>query len=431
MTRKRQEEDFSEQFNKWLQRTIRHRKAVNLYKPVMGQVKVPLIKKQIKAPTLIKTKVDTLNLRVGYDFKQKKWRYKKVYIDNEIPAIIQDVIENSGIKTKVNDEKPVMLDKHRTETGWSLIFRLPPGISFSKFYALKEDFQDAIGGWVDMRFENKRAIIDVILKDFPREIPYEWDYTSWPDMELPFPVGLNLRRELIVRDLTKLPHLFIAGSPGFGKTRQIIAMIYSLMPLAAICVIDYKQIDFGWVEDRILYAENTRKALELVTQIRKEAKRRTKLLKPVKATNWKEYRQATGDTKPYIVLIIDEFAEVDNKNIWEEISRIVRVYRACGICVVGATQYPDLKTIPPNIRRMMVAKLCFPMENESASRTIIDAPDAAYISDQGRAIWKFGLEKIQVQTMLLSRNQEPYLLAEMDQPRRWESEFKGKRLPAR
>lgn len=332
---------------------------------------------------------------------------KEFYLDHEVPALIQDCFNNLPGFTLKDGTKPVLAAKRKTEWGWHLVFNLPPGISFSKVRKYREVFQDAANAWIEMSWDGKLHM-DVYASHLPHSIPYDFDHTRYPEMDLPVPVGVS-QRGIEVFDLAESPHLLVAGVPGFGKSNFLHVLIHSLLPRAFICIIDLKRLEFAYLRDHCLVTRDEADALRLMQALNREMERRIDILEAANVVKVQDYQ---GDM-PHIVLVIDEVAEIKDDKLMGLIDRIVRLARAVGISVVAATQRPSVTVIPGDTRAMFAARLCYQVADETNSRIVLgdNCPLAAHLPGiKGRGIFKYGMIEREVQTMYLPLKQAKELL---------------------
>ena len=365
----------------------------------------------------------------GKQINQLKFGKKVLHLDNEIPGKILDTFDNLGYLTK-DKRRPVLVAKRRTAYGWHLVFNLPPGISFSKVKRQREYFQDATNSWIDF-FWNGKLHMDVHMGKMPKRLPYDWYEGLYKKMSLPIPIGVSQSGE-VVFDLAESPHLLVAGVPGFGKSNFLHVLIHSLLPRARIGIIDLKRLEFAYLKNHCALARNEHETQHLLLSVNKEMERRIDVLESAGVVKIQDYK---GEDMPFIVVIIDELAEISADFTMDVIDRITRLARAVGISVIAATQRPSTKVLPGDTRAMFQARLCFQVADELNSRMVLGegCPLAAHLPGiKGRAIWKFGLDEKEVQTMFLPLAQAKKLLQQQQaRGRGWQYEPQTKRLPPR
>jgi len=361
--------------------------------------------------------------RQGFNFKGKR------YLDNHIPGLVLDVFDNLAYEQK-DGQKPVIAAKRRTVHGWHLVINLPPGVSFKQIRTHKDFFQDAVNGWVELEWKHGKCHMNIQLGELPEYIEYRWQPPI--NMVLPIPIGFS-RTDLITLDLPDSPHLLIAGATGFGKTSLLMSIIHSLLDKALVIVIDLKGIDFAYLEGYCLVAQSADEALAVLRALNQEYERRKPILRKYKARRW----QDCPEDLPYIVVVVDELAEMD-KPCFEIFDRLVRLARATGISMIGASQRTSTQIIPGDTRSNFVARLCFKVGSDADSRVVLgeDCNLAGQLpAVKGRAIYRYGINTMEVQSMYLSPNKAEELLALTKPQRRWNiepvREPQAKRLKAK
>lgn len=354
------------------------------------------------------------------------WRHRKGY---EIPGAILDTFDNLGYVTK-DGRKPAVVAKRKTAQGWHMTFHLPPGISFSEVVRHREYFQDATNSWIELAWRGGKLQMDVQSGELPTSVPFSFDSTQYEKVALPVPVGVS-QSGLEVFDLAESPHLLVAGAPGYGKSNFLHVLIHSLLLEVKIGIIDMKRLEFAYLRGYCALARHEKEALSLMKAVNKEMERRIDVLEKAGVVKVQDY---TGSDMPFIVLIIDELAEIKDDDVLYYIDRIVRLARAVGISVVGATQRPSTTVINGDTRAMFAARLCYQVADEINSRMVLgeSCPLAARLpAVKGRAIFKYGLTEKEVQTMYLPLKQARNLLEDIPKAGRWNYEPEIKRLPPR
>lgn len=343
---------------------------------------------------------------------------KIIYLDNQIPALIQDTFDNRGYEQK-DGNKPVIAAKRRTSYGWHLIINLPPGVSFKQVKADKDYFQDATNSWIELEWKHGKAHMNIQLGELPELVSYEWNPAAYSKMLLPIPIGYS-RTALTVLDLPESPHFLIAGATGFGKTSMIMSIIQSLIHVAIIVVIDLKGIDFGYLENHCLLAQSNEEAFTVLTALNNEFERRKQILRANHVRKWAE----CPNPPPYIVVIIDELAEL-NKPCFDLFDRLVRLARATGISIVAASQRTSTQVISGDTRANFVARMCFKVGTDADSRVVLgeDCSLAGQLpAIKGRAIYRYGIDTIEVQSMYLAPEKAESLISITTPQRGWNIE---------
>jgi S-DNA-T family DNA segregation ATPase FtsK/SpoIIIE len=342
---------------------------------------------------------------------------KVIHLDNAIPALIQDTFYNLGYERK-DGTKPVIAAKRKTEHGWHLVIQLPPGISFRK---VKEDincFQDAVNAWINLEWKHGKCHMNIQVGELPDFIKYQWDYQLYSKMKLPIPIGYS-RTKLIVLDLPESPHFLIGGSTGYGKTSLIMSIIQAVINRAYVIIIDLKGIDFPYLQEHCLLAQTNEEANLVLLALNAEFEKRKLILRKYRTRKWSD----CPEEMPYIVTIIDELAELNKENM-ELLDRLVRLARATGISIIAASQRTSTSVIPGDTRSNFVARICYKVPSPADCRVIMGedcglAGEMAPI--KGRAIYRFGIDLLEVQSMYLSPEQAEELVL-LSPERKWDIE---------
>jgi DNA segregation ATPase FtsK/SpoIIIE, S-DNA-T family len=235
------------------------------------------------------------------------------------------------------------------------------------------------------------------------------------ELKLPVILGADTYNRQHYIDLTDMPHLLIAGATGSGKSVFINTMIMSLICKKTpeelrLILIDPKQVEFAAYEDLPhLYEvdgvrqkiasepEESRKLLEVVV---KEMDKRFHLLKEVHAKKIDDYNKRVDTPLPYIVFIIDEFADLmlmcsssNRKETENYIIRLTQKARAVGIHLVLATQKPLAKVMTTLIKANMPARISFSVSSSGDSRVILDENGAETLTGCGDMLYRDPLAK--------------------------------------
>ena len=223
-------------------------------------------------------------------------------------------------------------------------------------------------------------------------------------MCLPFPVGKSAKGQ-IVRDLVEYPHILIAGETNYGKSNQLHVMANSILlyrPETHLVIIDPKSTEFDYLGEMALVIDEMERVKGLFEELNREMDKRKKVLKSASCAKIKKYHEK-GHTMPYIVLMIDEWADLP-EDAQDSLWRLLRMGRFVGVHVIAATQRPSSKVFEKfgDLKAMFLGRICFVVADVINSRMILDSDEAAHLpAIKGRAIYKCGLEKLEVQTLLL------------------------------
>ena len=247
------------------------------------------------------------------------------------------------------------------------------------------------------------------------------------EFDLPIGLGKTISNKPFVVDLAKMPHLLMAGATGQGKSVGLNAIITSLLykkhpSELKFVLIDPKRVEltlYNVIENHYLAklpdAENaivteTKKVVQTLNSLCIEMDTRLGLLNLAKVRNIKEYNQkfckrqlspALGHRYlPYIVLIVDEFADLimtAGKDVEIPIARLAQLARAIGIHLIIATQRPSVNIITGSIKANFPARLAFRVVQKVDSRTILDANGADRLIGKGDMLLSTGSDLIRLQ----------------------------------
>ena len=248
--------------------------------------------------------------------------------------------------------------------------------------------------------------------------------------ELPIVIGRTIQNENYTFDLAKMPHLLVAGATGQGKSVGLNAIITSLLyrkhpAELKFVMIDPKMVEFSIYnklerhflakmesEDEAIITE-PKKAVYALNSLVEEMGRRLELCKMATARNIVEYNQKFVSRRlnpqkghrflPYIVVIVDEFADLimTAKEVEVPVMRLAQKARAVGIHLIIATQRPDVKIITGGIKANFPARIAFRVMQMIDSRTIIDQPGANQLIGRGDMLFSNNGELTRVQCALV------------------------------
>jgi DNA segregation ATPase FtsK/SpoIIIE, S-DNA-T family len=247
------------------------------------------------------------------------------------------------------------------------------------------------------------------------------------DYELPLALGKTISNETFTVDLTKMPHLLVAGATGQGKSVGLNAIITSLLykkhpSQLKFVMVDPKKVEltlYSKLERHFLaklpdteepIITDTQKVVNTLNSLTIEMDQRYDLLKKAHARNIKEYNKKFIDRKlnpekghrflPYIVVIIDEFADLimtAGKEVELPIARLAQLARAIGLHLIIATQRPTTNIITGLIKANFPARLAFRVMSSIDSRTILDAPGANQLIGRGDMLISAGSDMVRIQ----------------------------------
>lgn len=309
-----------------------------------------------------------------------------------------------------------------------------PGVKISKIKNLEDDIAlslSALGiriiapipgkGTIGIEVPNKNKQT-VSLKEVLSS-----DKFQQAKMALPIALGKTISNEVFVADLAKMPHLLIAGATGQGKSVGINTVLMSLLykkhpSQVKLVLVDPKKVElfpYGSLEQHFLsflpnedepILTETSKVIYTLNSLCIEMDSRYDLLKAARARNIQEYNEKFVARKlnpndghkflPYIVLVIDEFADLimtAGKEVEMPIARLAQLARAIGIHLIIATQRPSVNIITGIIKANFPARLAFKVTSKVDSRTILDSGGAEQLIGRGDMLLSIGSSAVRLQ----------------------------------
>ena len=302
-----------------------------------------------------------------------------------------------------------------------------PGVRISKIKNLEDDIAlslSALGIRIIAPIPGKGTIGIEVPNRQKQIVPMRDMLTSdkflHSGFALPVALGKTISNEVFVADLAKMPHLLVAGATGQGKSVGLNAIIASLLyskhpAELKFVMVDPKKVElslFNKIERQYLaklpdseeaVITDTRKVVRTLNSLCIEMDSRYDLLKEAGAKNIKEYNKKFISRRlnpeeghrflPYIVLIIDEFADLimtAGKEVELPIARLAQLARAIGIHLVIATQRPSVNIITGLIKANFPARIAFKVSQKIDSRTILDAGGADQLIGRGDMLISMG-----------------------------------------
>jgi len=246
-------------------------------------------------------------------------------------------------------------------------------------------------------------------------------------MDLPVVLGKTISNETFIFDLAKMPHLLMAGATGQGKSVGLNAVLVSLLykkhpSQLKFVLVDPKKVEltlFNKIERHFLaklpdsadaIITDTKKVIHTLNSLCIEMDNRYDLLKDAEVRNLKEYNSKFISRRlnpnnghrflPYIVLVVDEFADLimtAGKEVEMPIARLAQLARAIGIHLVIATQRPSVNIITGTIKANFPARIAFRVSSKIDSRTILDSGGADQLIGRGDLLLSTGNDLIRLQ----------------------------------
>ncbi len=317
-----------------------------------------------------------------------------------------------------------------------------PGIRISKIRNLEDDIAlslSAMGiriiapipgkGTVGIEVPNKNPTI-VSMRSI-----LESEKFQHAGMELPIGLGKTIANESYVVDLAKMPHILMAGATGQGKSVGLNAIITSLLykkhpAELKFVMVDPKKVEltlYSRIERHYLaklpdseeaIITDTRKVVRTLNSLGIEMDNRYELLKDAQVRNIKEYNAKFKARKlnpnhghrflPYIVLVVDEFADLmmtAGKEVESPIMRLAQLARAVGIHLIIATQRPSVNIITGTIKANFPARIAYRVISKIDSRTILDTGGADQLVGRGDMLLSTGNDLIRLQCAFIDTDE--------------------------
>lgn len=339
------------------------------------------------------------------------WLHRK---GNDAHAAVQDVIDAIWPK----DPKPKIIKKHKlTGEAYKFILSLGPGLGYKEFKAKEQLFADAMGGTVQVEKRGKVITMQASTTEIKLEYPYSFNPNLYEGY-LPIHFGHSAVGE-VVKDLADMPNLIIAGHPGAGKSNFIHGLIMGLLQNKKTDIrtvaFDFKRLEYSYLRDHVLLITKEDEAIQAFNAINKNLDERLTELESKGCQKIQDYLEQ-GFEMPFLVVVIDELAEMHDEDCQTALNRILRLGRAAGICVVCATQRPSSTMMKAfgDSKAMFSGTMCFHVRDGINSRMLLDNENAALIpSIPGRGIYQWDTE-LETQGMFLPIKKARQLLKDID-----------------
>ncbi|HEY7736576.1 MAG TPA: DNA translocase FtsK [Candidatus Limnocylindrales bacterium] len=285
-----------------------------------------------------------------------------------------------------------------------------PDIKISRIEALADDLAMALAARslrIEAPIPGKSAVgVEVPNKDFNlvalRRILDEVDFKA-SGSTLTFALGRDVAGKAQAVDLAKMPHLLIAGATGSGKSVMVNALITSLLCEASpddvrMILMDLKRVELAAYNGLphllvpvITEPDRAKAALKWAVNEMEGRYRRFAGATSRNIRAYNESRADPADRLPYIVIIVDELADLmmrEGKNVEDPIVRLAQKARATGIHLVLATQRPSVNVVTGLIKANFPSRIAFAMASQIDSRTILDAPGAEDLIGRGDMLYQ-------------------------------------------
>lgn len=355
----------------------------------------------------------------------------KISINNQELEANKDKIVNTLANYNIEIDK-IKATIGPTVTLYEIIPK--PGVRISKIKNLEDDIAlslAALGIRIIAPMPGKGTIGIEVPNSHPEMVSMrsvlETKKFQETTMDLPIALGKTISNEVYIADLSKMPHLLVAGATGQGKSVGINAILTSLLfskhpSELKFVLVDPKKVELSLFrkierhflaklpdeEDAII--TDTKKVINTLNSLCIEMDQRYDLLKNASVRNLKEYNAKFVNRKlnpeeghrflPFIVLVVDEFADLmmtAGKEVETPIARLAQLARAIGIHLVIATQRPSVNIITGTIKANFPARLAFRVLSKVDSRTILDSGGADQLIGRGDMLLATGSDLIRIQ----------------------------------
>ncbi|BDX38766.1 DNA translocase FtsK [Tenuifilaceae bacterium CYCD] len=359
------------------------------------------------------------------------------YKNTSSPVTNETLIENKNKIVETLSHYKIQIDKIKATIGPTVtLYEIvpAPGIRISKIKNLEDDIAlslAALGIRIIAPIPGRGTIGIEVPNQNPEIVSMHSIIKSQKFQEskydLTIALGKTISNEIFMLDLTKLPHLLVAGATGQGKSVGLNAIITSLLykkhpAEIKFVLVDPKKVELTLysklekhflaklpdTEDAII--TDTQKVINTLNSLCIEMDQRYELLKLAQVRNIKEYNEKFVARRlnpnkghkflPYIVVIIDEFADLimtAGREVEMPIARLAQLARAIGIHLIIATQRPSTNIITGVIKANFPARIAFRVSSMIDSRTILDHPGANHLIGRGDMLVSAGSEMIRVQ----------------------------------
>ncbi|MFA4851623.1 MAG: DNA translocase FtsK 4TM domain-containing protein [Bacteroidales bacterium] len=359
------------------------------------------------------------------------------YETNSVGVQKEELEENKNLIVKTLNNYAIQIDKIKATIGPTVtLYEIvpAPGVRISRIKNLEDDIAlslSALGIRIIAPIPGKGTIGIEVPNQRPEIVSMKSILSSDKfinnNFELPIGLGKTISNESYVTDLTKMPHLLVAGATGQGKSVGINAILTSLLykkhpSQLKFVLIDPKRVEltlFSKIERHYLaklpdiesaIVIDTKQVVRTLNSLCIEMDLRLDLLHDARVRNIKEYNEKFVARKlnpddghrflPYIVLIIDEFADLilmAGREVEIPITRLAQLSRAIGIHLIIATQRPSVNIITGTIKANFPARLAYRVISKIDSRTILDTGGADQLVGRGDMLLSTGSDLIRLQ----------------------------------
>jgi len=371
------------------------------------------------------------------DFKLPTIDLLDDYETNSVGVQKEELEENKNKIVETLNNYAIQIEKIKATIGPTVTLYeiIPaPGVRISRIKNLEDDIAlslSALGIRIIAPIPGKGTIGIEVPNQRPEIVPMKSILASEKfinsSFELPIGLGKTIENESFVADLTKMPHLLVAGATGQGKSVGLNAILTSLLfkkhpSQLKFVLIDPKRVEltlYSKIERHYLaklpdlenaIITDTKQVVRTLNSLCIEMDARLDLMHDARVRNIKEYNEKFVARKlnpneghrffPYIVLVVDEFADLiimAGREVETPITRLAQLARAIGIHLIIATQRPSVNIITGTIKANFPARLAFRVISKIDSRTILDTGGADQLIGRGDMLLSTGSDLIRLQ----------------------------------
>lgn len=353
------------------------------------------------------------------------WGLSKTARKMALKRKMKRMFEATGLETRLK-ETPKLIGDYPIDDWTRKLKLFSEGIPVKRYLERKDEIESILNASI-IKTSNppsRKDLVEIVYSKVDMPTLFKMDSIQ-AYKEFSFPVGMTWGREIIT-SLMDIPHFLVAGESGGGKSTFISMMTAVLLATnenLKVIFVDMKGGMQARIFDGIPQLEIASDPSDVATKLKvvlKNLDNRMETLRQANARDIDAYNRKFAGQRPSlnrILFIVDEFSELvpkfssgDRKVLTEVnqgILRLARMGRACGIHLVVGIQKPDANNLDPGIKANLPGIVCFPVTHFSQSMLILGDGRAADLPSEvkGRAIWKYGIDQIEVQTPYVSENE--------------------------
>ena len=359
------------------------------------------------------------------------------YTSDVVPVTKEELEANKDRIVETLNNYAIRIDKIKATIGPAVTLYeiIPaPGVRISRIKNLEDDIAlslSALGIRIIAPIPGKGTIGIEVPNQKPEIVSIKSllssDKFRNSSFDLPIALGKTISNESYIADLSKMPHILMAGATGQGKSVGLNAILLSLLykkhpSQIKFILVDPKKVEltlFSKIERHFLarlpdseeaIVTDTRKVVRTLISLGMEMDHRYQLLKDAQVRNIKEYNtkfiarrlnpKEGHNFMPYIVMVVDEFADLimtAGREIETPLTRLAQLARATGIHLIIATQRPSVNIITGTIKANFPARIAYRVISKIDSRTILDSSGADQLVGRGDMLMSTGSDLIRLQ----------------------------------